>query len=180
MQGPNPSQDIDSSTNIMIFSAVSAVIVGIVIVIFVVVFIVGNIANNQPTTVYQYGVTKRPLPTANKLSDLLPVTLGTYKRGQITGTFQNFSAVYQNGQESVKISGSRSVSVQAAIASVTLIAESSGHTDKEALNTDPSYYLLVAANNGPARFAWSHNIWVFDAQAGTKTALDEFMKVFPY
>lgn len=180
MQGTNPTQQPDNSTTMMLFAVISSVFVIIIVVVFVVAILAGNVANRQPTAANLYNVTTRPLPTVNKLSDLLPATLGRFKRGALSGSFQNFSATYQSGTDSVKISGSQGISVQAALASVAQVATAAGHTGNESLNVDPSYYLSTAPGNGPARFAWSHYVWFFDAQAGTKTALDDFMTAFPY
>jgi hypothetical protein len=172
-----------SATSVMIFAAVSSVIVVALIGAFL-VFVASVTAGNTGGThsAMPYDVAFRPVPVTENTFALFPEALGRFQRTALDGTIKNFRVTYASGSDLIRLRGSEAVSVVAAQASVRQIPESSGQANTAQFIEDSepgySYYLNVA--DGLVRFAWSHERWFFDIQATSKSALDDFMKMFEY
>ena len=128
-----------------------------------------------------YNLVIRTIPTANRAVDLLPGNVGSFKRGEVIGTIQNYKTTYTSGTDIIQIAGSQAVSFRAAQADVDQLAPSklSGGAIHSLLDQDPSY-VLNTSNLPAVRFSWSHDRWFFDVQANSQATLDMFMKGFKY
>jgi hypothetical protein len=174
-------KDDERSNILLIFIAGSAVIVIVLLVVFVALVIISQVAPRALSSgPMPYGFAARPLPTAGAVPDILPDSLGKFKRSALDGGFDDFSATYTSGTDKIRINGSQEVSMRAAQAVVMQFARTnSASTSVQQLNGDPSYF-LSAPDKGPARLVWSRDRWFFDVQASSKAALDAFMSVFKY
>jgi hypothetical protein len=175
------AQEDDVSNAMLIFVRASGIFVGLAVIALVVVYVVSRL---QPGTGSSdsgpYNVANRPIPNVSQIGDLLPAQLGPFKRTSLDGTLPSFTAVYARDSDRVTISGSQAVSLRAAQAQVSLVAQNSGQANTSQLtDSDPSYYLSLR-DGSASRYAWSHNRWFFDVQATSKEALEDFMKVFKY
>jgi hypothetical protein len=173
-------QDDDKSRILVIFLAISAIVVLIAVIGLVAIIVFGKMSpsTSGSSAASPYNLKARPLPELKTLNDLLPPQLGSYKRTASTGDMQDFSATYVKEDHKIVLTGSQAVNVRAAQVGVKNAASSGGFTAEE-LDQDPSYFLSAPAN-GPARYVWSHNRWFFDIKASSKAALDDFMTVFKY
>jgi hypothetical protein len=174
-------QDEERSNVFLIFIGGSAVIVTLIVIGLIILFAVSQMPTRpQSSGSAPYSLAARLLPTVTGIVDLLPETLGTFKRTAISGGFETFSATYTSGKDKITVAGSQAVSVRAAQASVAQAARiAGGSVTGQQLNADPSYSLSSNAK-GLVRLIWSHNRWFFDVQATSRAALDEFMKAFKY
>lgn len=171
------------ATGLMIFAIASSVFVIGVIGLFL-FFVLRSVNRPVPglSNVNPYEVAGRPLPTAQQPGELLPPTLGNWQRRTLNGRIDNFSATYTNGDNTISLRGSQSVSLVAAVYSVRQVAQTNGPANlaERILDGDlnHSYYLTATASG--VRFAWSHDRWFFDIKATSREALDDFMKIFKY
>jgi hypothetical protein len=174
-------RDEEQSGIFMAFLGISAVIVTLVVIGLIVLFAISQVSTKpQSSGSDPYSLAYRALPTVTGIGELLPATLGAFKRNALSGSFETFSATYTSGKDKITLTGSQAVSVRAAQAMVAQAARSaSGSVTSQRLNTDPSYFLSSSAK-GPVRLIWSRYRWFFDVQATSQAALDEFMKVFKY
>ncbi len=175
------AQEEERSNALLIFIGGSAVIVIILLIVIVALFVLSQIAPRAlSSSPMPYGFTARPLPTVGAVPDLLPESLGPFKRTALSGGFDDFQATYTRGSDTITLSGSQEVSTRAAQAVLAQRARSvGGSITSQQLNADPSY-LLNAPEKGAARLAWSRGRWYFDVQASSRAALDAFMAVFKY
>jgi hypothetical protein len=176
-----PERDDDVSNVMLIFIRASAVFVGLAVIVLIALFVISRLSGESDTSnPAPYSIASRPLPNVGQLGDLLPDQLGSFKRTSLAGGLADFSAVYTNGNSKITIAGSQAVSNRAAQAGVSQVLRTAGRASNSQLtDTDPSYYLSLQ-DNGPSRFAWSHGRWFFDIQATSRSALDDFMRVFKY
>ncbi len=172
--------DDDGPSGMMVFIGVSAVFVVVAVIGCILLVVAGSVLPGfGGSTHMPYNLDTRPLPAAAKAVDLLPETLGSYKRGPVNGNIQNFTVTYTSGDNKIVLNGSQGVSLRAAQASVAQIAEAGqGSGSEKSLSGDPTYFMT--SGDGPTRLAWSHDRWFFDIQASSKRALDDFMKGFRY
>jgi hypothetical protein len=176
------SVEDDAPNPFNVFIILSIIVVVIIMIVFAVLIMI-SVSSSSSTARREngpYGVALRPIPEATQAIQVLPETLGNFKRDKLTGTIKDFKATYKKGDYSVEIRGELMVNLRAAQASVADLANvvGIGNTPYRQLNGDPSYFLT--AGNGAIRYAWSHNRWFFDIKANSQAALDEFMKVFKY
>ena len=174
-------QDDERTRIITLFLLASAVLVTAAVIVFAVVIVAGRTgAASQVTNGLPYNLNSRPYPTTTDLAQILPPTLGKFKRSLFSGSLSDFSATYTADVGKIMLSGSQTVSLALAEFSVQQASKTvTGLSNKDLGSGDPSYFLL-APETGPARYVWSHNRWYFDVKATSKAALDEFMKVFKY
>jgi hypothetical protein len=174
-------QDEGRSNVLLVFIGGSAVIVTLIVIGLITLFVISRVPTRpQPSGSTPYDLAARVLPTVTGIVDVLPETLGTFKRTALSGGFETFSATYMSGKDKITVVGSQAVSVRAAQASVAQAARTaSGSVTSEQLNADPSYS-FTSGDKGLVRLIWSHNRWFFDVQATSRAALDEFMKAFKY
>jgi hypothetical protein len=173
--------DEERSEVFLVFIGASAVIVTLIVICLIALFFVSRISTRpQPSGADPYGLAARVLPTVTGIGEVLPETLGTFKRTALSGSFDTFSATYTSDKDKITLAGSRAVSVRAAQASVALAARAAGgRVAGEQFDADPSYS-LSSDDKGQVRLIWSHNRWFFDVQATSRAVLDEFMKAFKY
>ena len=174
-------QDEERSQVLLVFIGASAIIVTLIVIGLIALLFVSRVSTRpQPSGSSPYGLAARPLPTVTGIGDVLPETLGAFKRTAISGSFDTFSATYTSDKDKITLAGSRAVSVRAAQASVAQAARTARDSViGEQLDADPSYS-LTGSDKGPVRLIWSHNRWFFDVQATSRAALDEFMNGFKY
>jgi hypothetical protein len=177
------SVEDDAPNPFNVFIILSIIVVVIIMIIFAVLIMIGFSGARSNTVRSQdgpYGVALRPIPEFTQAIQILPETLGDFKRDKVTGTIKDFKTTYKKGNDVIEIRGEQMVNVRAAQATVADLASTVGigNSPYRQLNTDPSYFLTI--NNGAVRYAWSHNRWVFDIKANSQAALDDFMKVFKY
>lgn len=173
-EGPDPAT---------IFVLITIVFVIVAMIGFAALFLIGRVNTSTSTDSgnIPYAINERPLPTVNRAVDLLFEQLGPFKRGPVTGTIQNYSATYTNGNnDKIDISGSQEVSFRAAQNDVAMVERNNKLTSviQRQLNQDPSF--IQTGGSGPVYLAWSHERWYFYIKASSQAALDAFMKVFRY
>jgi hypothetical protein len=177
------STDNDAPNPFNVFIILSVIVV-VVVMIGLGVLIAISLASSSNNAVSRengpYNVSLRPIPQVTQAKDVLPESIGEFKRDNLTGTIKQFKATYKKGDQAIEIEGAQLINFRAAQANVTDVANTvgSGNTPYRKLNADPSYLLTVGT--GAIRYAWSHERWFFDIKANSQTALDEFMKVFKY
>jgi hypothetical protein len=177
------SMDDDAPNPFNIFIIMSIIVVVVVMIGFAILLMISVTSSNSNAVRREngpYGVALRPIPEANQAVQVLPETLGDFKRDKLNGTIKEFKTVYRKGEHTIEITGEQMVNLRAAQASVSDLANSvgAGNTPYRQLNADPSY--VLTAGNGAIRYVWSHNRWFFDIKASSQAALDDFMKVFKY
>jgi hypothetical protein len=171
--GPNPA---------MIFIILSVVFVLLTVLAFGALLLLRqvNFQSALGGDTIPYNLAVRPVPNAKTAADLLPQTLGNFKRGAITGNIQDFQTTYTNGTDKIQLSGSQTVSLVEAQAFVSMFEQANKLTGKEnhLLNSDPSFVEIQGATL--VQLAWSHNRYYFAIKAPSQAALDAFMQVFKY
>ena len=146
-----------------------------------------------------YGIDQRPMPSGNKIDQLLPAQVGPYTReGLRLGTSQNLKpeeigdaidaplyADYRAGDATVFVELGILYSVKDARDSLDVAAgDAAGGvfpTDPRfgARNHEPSYLKVIDSDG--AFFAWTRGNYYFSAHAKNgEAALDAFMQRFPY
>lgn len=179
----SPQEEARRATVVMIFAAVSSLIVLALLVGLLVV--VSNLVARLAQPVRDFGpynLAARPIPFVGFVGDLLPPTLGNFTRQTLEGDLQKFRAVYVRGEDQVAIEGSQAVSLAAAQASVNLVQQRDFQGNSRSL-IEPSrlgfsFYMYSKADR--ARLAYSRDRWFFDITASSQRALDDFMGVFQY
>ena len=177
------SIDDDAPNPFNVFIILSIIVVVVVMIGFAILIMISVASSSSNTTRREngpYGVVLRPIPEFNQATQVLPETLGEFKRDRLNGTIKEFKTTYRKGEHVIEITGEQMVHVRAAQANVADLANTigSGNTPYRQLNADPSYILTVGS--GTIRYVWSHNRWFFDIKANSQAALDDFMKVFKY
>lgn len=175
------TNDEEPLNPLLIFAIISTGFVLIIMVIFIVLVAVGaNSVTNPKDTKGPYDVIARLVPTVDNAAALLPKQLGSFQRGPLTGSIDDFQATYKSSDFQIDISGSRAISVASAQAYVknALQANDASAIAQRDLDSDPAYYLT--SGKGRIHYVWSHYIWYFNVTASSQAALDEFMKVFKY
>ena len=173
--------DNDGLNPLLIFAVISAIFVVVIMIIFIVVIVIGASAVTSSSKINgPYDVLSRPLPKVSSATALLPKQLGSFQRGTLNGTLDDYQTTYKSGDYQIDISGSQAISVALAQAYVNkaMQAENTASIVLRQLNPDPSYY--ITSGKGPVHYVWSHYIWFFNVKANSQAALDEFMKVFKY
>lgn len=163
-------------------------IVGLVVFIAVIVS-QNNRANNNSsgggvkTVIYE--LDRRGLPTkANSATDLFPQTFGAFTRkaasgtirGQAAGTFQ---ASYARNKDAINIVGSRDNNYAQAEADMRNGVLQAGLAS-QIITLDTTFGYTLSTSNGEVHLIYFHGNWYWNITANSQTALDDFMKVFPY
>lgn len=178
----NPDREARTAAGLMIFAVASSVIVVIVIIALVVVMVNFSQQNAISPVAGPYNLPNRPAPQASTPEALLPPQLGRFQREALTGSIDDFQAVYSSGADRIAIQGSRAVSYAAAQLGVSRIFDELGAANIVQRigmgNSRISFYLSQVA--GGVRYAWNHLEWFFDIQASSRQALDDFMNSFQY
>jgi hypothetical protein len=133
-----------------------------------------------------YGIDRRPMPTGNDPEQLLPATVGPFRRDSVAGQDPG-GPIYAN-----YAAGRRAVFVELGIcgepgAARRALATAKAETDAEfpdipqqaSLDTEPAF--LKTTTRLGAFMAWTRGGYYFSAHArGGDDDLDEFLKSFPY
>jgi hypothetical protein len=179
----SPREEARRATALMIFAAVSSLIVGAILIALLVV--AGNLVVRfrQPVRDFgPYDIAARRSPSVAFVGDLLPLTLGDFSRVSLQGDLQKFRAIYERGAERISIEGAQAVSLAAAQASVMRVQESDLRRGARSLIETArlgfSFYTYGEADR--ARLAYNRDRWFFDIIATSQRTLDDFMRVFQY
>jgi hypothetical protein len=122
------------------------------------------------------------VPDARTPEALLPLQLGRFQRESLSGSIDDFQAVYSGGADRIVVQGSRAVSYAAAQLGVSRLFDELGAANivQRIGMGDSRYSFYLSQVAGGVRYAWSHLEWYFDVQASSRQALDDFMNSFQY
>ncbi|MBE2195988.1 MAG: hypothetical protein IAE83_17570 [Anaerolinea sp.] len=181
-QPPDDIQEEQSATLTMLFAVGSSVLVVVVVIVLIAV-IMGQVNQSaRQKGAIPYNLNNRPLPNTTALGTILPKNVGDFQRESLSGTIDNFSAVYVKDGQRLTLNGSRSVSVVAAQASVKLLMTRATKASEAEYMDDarPYYSYVLYLSSTQAHLAWSHERWFFEAITVSKNDLDAFMEIFEY
>ncbi len=126
-----------------------------------------------------YSIGKRPLPTGQDASTILPQTVGAFKRD---GDVAQGAATYSDGTSTVAVAmtvAGSAADAQAAVASAGAATTSENSTNRILITgIDPSYYKVTVG--GASQMTYSRGAYLFNVTTTSEAALDKFMGAFPY
>jgi len=137
----------------------------------------------DPPAPVPFGIDQRPMPSGSDLSALIPTIVGSFQRKPLdddvrqqpneTPTF----AVYSNGPDAIFFGvrlAEDSGDARNDVVQSRLSSNMSSSEESFSAGTEPSYYRV------PQLMTWSRGRYFFYAQANRQSALDTFMRAFPY
>ena len=159
-----------------------ALLVGI-LAVTVTVVILGPTLGPVINTVIQggpYRIAHRPLPSDSQQDTLLPPTVGSFQRGDVTAASNTFTTTYSDGSNAVQaVASAYSSASQAQDAVQTIKSKASGFTFN-LTGLDPSYVSDSATQGQATWLAYSRGQYFFAFTGSSPSALDVFMTKYNY
>jgi hypothetical protein len=132
-----------------------------------------------------FGVDRRPQPQGANLEQLLPATVGTFRREALAkdarlASDEDLNVSYVDGKDSVDVGLSRPETVEDAREAIKVSRDEAVQSKvpmtgaRLSLKTDPAYF------QAGDFIAWSRGTYFFYAKASSPAALARFMTAFPY
>ena len=150
---------------------------------------VGCVLTALPATAAEsaapFGVDRRPQPQGANLEQLLPATVGAFRRealakGARLASDEDLNVTYGDGKDSVDVGLSRPETVDDAREAVKVSRDEAVQSKvpmagaRYSLKTDPAYF------QAGDFVAWTRGTYFFYAKASSPAALARFMAAFPY
>ena len=158
------------------------VLIGIVVVVVAYV-IVGPTLVTVINTLAQggpYQIAHRPLPANSQQDTLLPATVGSFTRGDVSANGNTFTTTYSDGSNTIHAIAAADGSASAAQSAVQTDKDTATGSTLNVVGFDPSYVSDSAIQGQATWIAYSRGQYFFAFTGNSASALDSFMTKFNY
>ena len=126
-----------------------------------------------------YQISKRPMPANGDQDTLLPVTVGVFKRGDVTQSGNFFVTVYNDGTNTIEAQATVYKDVAQAQAFISDLREYDTRLIVSSTRSDPSY-VADGRQDQATTLVYSRGPYVFFFKAQSSGPLALFMDKFPF